>query len=159
MHVYRGTVTWTGNAGEGTRTYRGYGRDHEVSMPGKPVIAASADPAFRGDATRWNPEELLVSALAQCHLLWYLHLATEAGIVVTGYVDRAEGTMDEHPDRSGEFTAVTLRPEVTITDAARAGEAEALHHRAHDLCFIARSVNFPVHVDGRVLAAGPAPAG
>jgi organic hydroperoxide reductase OsmC/OhrA len=141
MHSYLATVTWAGNTGSG---YRAYTRDHEIAGDGKPAIAASSDPAFRGDATRWNPEELLVASLAQCHMLWFLHLAAMAGIVVTGYVDRATGTMSEHPDGSGEFTGVTLHPDVTVLDPARIEQVEQLHHRAHAMCFIARSVNFPV---------------
>lgn len=146
MHTYAATVTWTGNLGSGTSSYRGYSRDHEVAGVGKAVIAGSSDPVFRGDGGRWNPEELLVASLAQCHLLWFLHCAARAGVVVTGYVDRAEGLMRVHEDGSGEFAEVTLRPEVVVADPVRVGELEGLHEQAHGLCFIARSVNFPVRV-------------
>ena len=144
-HSYELSLRWTGNTGSGTASYRAYGRDHEVSAAGKPVIAGSSDPAFRGDPQRWNPEELLVAALSQCHMLSYLHLAANAGIVVTAYGDTPSGTMNENPDGSGEFVEVLLRPEVTVADAAMSERATALHDDAEKLCFIARSVNFPVH--------------
>lgn len=146
-HRYAVTVTWTGNRGTGTSGYRDYSRDHEVTAGGKPPLLGSSEAVFRGDAARWSPEELLVSALSQCHMLWYLHLAVEAGIVVTAYRDGVEGTLAEHPDGSGEFTEVILRPQVTLEDADRAAEAVALHEPAHRLCFIARSVNFPVRCE------------
>ncbi|MGA2805649.1 MAG: OsmC family protein [Acidimicrobiales bacterium] len=144
-HSYELSLRWTGNTGSGTASYRAYGRDHEVSAAGKPVIPGSSDPAFRGDPQRWNPEELLVAALSQCHMLSYLHLAANAGIVVTAYGDTPSGTMNENPDGSGEFVEVLLRPEVTVADAAMSERATALHDDAEKLCFIARSVNFPVH--------------
>jgi organic hydroperoxide reductase OsmC/OhrA len=152
VHSYLATVTWSGNTGSG---FRAYSRDHEIAGAGKPVIAASSDPAFRGDASRWNPEELLVASLAQCHMLWFLHLAAMTGIAVVRYVDRATGTMSEHPDGSGEFTEVSLHPDVTVLDPARTEEAEELHHRAHALCFIARSVNFPVTTTPTTTASSP----
>jgi organic hydroperoxide reductase OsmC/OhrA len=151
QHTYNTTVTWTGNRGEGTTTYRGYGREHDLSCDGKSTaIPGSSDPNFLGDPTRWTPEDLLVGSLSQCHMLWFLHLCTTKKIVVTAYVDRATGLLQEHADGSGEFLEVVLHPEVTMTDPSRAGELDELHHRAHDLCFIARSVNFPVKVEGTV---------
>ena len=153
-HSYPVTVTWTGNRGTGTRTYRGYDRAFAAEAPGKPVIPGSADPAFRGDPARWNPEDLLVASLCACHKLWYLGLCAQAGIVVTSYTDTAEGRMTEEADGAGQFTAVTLRPRVTITADADAAEALALHHRAHALCFIARSVNFTVTHEPTIVRAG-----
>ncbi len=144
-HSYEVALQWTGNTGSGTSSYRAYGREHEVSAVGKPAIAGSSDPAFRGDSERWNPEELLVAALSQCHMLSYLHLTASAGIIVTAYTDAPLGTMNENPDGSGEFSRVLLRPTVTVADAAMRERAEALHDDAEKLCFIARSVNFPVH--------------
>jgi organic hydroperoxide reductase OsmC/OhrA len=149
-HRYRLAVRWTGDLGAGTAGYRGYARDHELLAPGKPSIPGSADPAFRGDRQRWSPEELLVAALAQCHMLWFLHLASTHGVAVTSYVDTPTGTMDEHPDGSGEFTEVVLRPEVTVADPDMAGRVGPLHERAHRYCFIARSVSFPVRHEPRV---------
>lgn len=150
MHSYQVRTTWTGNRGEGTSGYRGYGRDHEVAVSGaddaaRPQpIAGSSDPAFRGDPARWNPEQLLTASLSQCHMLWYLHLCATAGVVVTGYTDEARGSMLEAAGGGGRFTEVVLRPEVTVADPAMVERAETLHKQAHDTCFIANSVNFPV---------------
>ena len=143
-HRYELSLTWTGNAGSGTSSYRAYRRDHEVRGSAKPVIEGSSDPGFRGDARRWNPEELLVASLSQCHMLWYLHLAAAGGIVVTAYRDRPVGLMHENPDGSGRFTEVLLRPEVTVADAGALERAAGLHEDAGKMCFIARSVGFPV---------------
>ena len=150
-HVFHTTLRWTGNLGTGTSSYRAYGRDYELSAPQKnSTIAGSSAKTYRGDDARYNPEDLLVAALSACHMLAYLHLCADAGIVVTGYEDSAEGTMRTHPDGSGEFVDVTLRPHVQITDAARSAEADALHERAHEVCFIARSVNCPVRCKATV---------
>ncbi|MFB9238246.1 OsmC family protein [Plantactinospora siamensis] len=154
-HQYTATVVWTGARETGTTNYRAYGREHVVSGDGKADIAGSSDPAFRGDPARWNPEELLLASLAQCHLLAYLHLCATNGVVVTAYVDRPRGTMTETPDGGGRFTEVVLRPEVTVTDAAMTDKAAQLHERAHELCFIANSVNFPVRHEPTV-RSGPA---
>lgn len=152
-HHYEIRTTWTGNLGDGTATYRAYKRDHEISGAAKSmVIPGSSDPAFRGDPARYNPEELLVAALSTCHMLSLLHLCADAKISVTSYTDQASGTMAQEPDGSGHFTQVMLRPEMKITDAGRIQEAEALHVRAHELCFIANSVNFPVRCTPRVSA-------
>jgi len=143
-HHYITTVRWTGNLGSGTSGYRDYSRDHTIQSNGKPEIPGSSDPAFRGDKNRYNPEELLVSALSSCHMLWYLHLCAEAGIIVTAYEDTATGAMAETADGSGHFTEVVLSPVVTITDPAKAEEAHLLHEQANRLCFIANSVNFNI---------------
>jgi organic hydroperoxide reductase OsmC/OhrA len=143
-HSYEVSVTWTGNRGTGTSGYRAYDRDHEVTAAGPPPIAASSDPAFRGDRGRWNPELELTAALAQCHMLWYLHLAASAGVVVTAYADDAHGTMAETEDGGGHFTEVVLRPRVTVASADMIEVAVSLHREAHAKCFIANSVNFPV---------------
>jgi organic hydroperoxide reductase OsmC/OhrA len=144
VHTYAARVTWTGSRGVGTTNRRAYSRDTETTSGTKPLLAGSSDPAFRGDAARWNPEDLLLVSLSQCHLLWYLDLASRAGVVVVAYVDDPVATMTEQADGAGRFTAVTLRPTVTITDAAAGDTAVALHADAHAMCFIARSVNFPV---------------
>ena len=143
-HHYSIRVAWTGDLGEGTSSYRAYKRDHEISATGKSPILASSDPAFRGDPSRYNPEELLVASLSTCHMLWYLHLCAEAGIVVRGYLDEARGTMAETADGGGRFIAVTLRPRVRLAAGAGKELANKLHEKAHHLCFIANSVNFPV---------------
>ncbi|HVL23140.1 MAG TPA: OsmC family protein [Thermomicrobiales bacterium] len=155
-HTYPVTVTWTGNTGEGTTTYRAYRRDHEISVDGKPVIPASSDPAFRGDPARYNPEELFVASLSQCHMLWYLHLCADNGVNVVAYVDRAEGVMAEDASGSGRFTRVTLRPGITLAPGSDAALADTLHHAAHEMCFIARSVSVPVAVEATYLVEDPA---
>lgn len=150
-HSYPIRMRWTGNKGQGTRDYRGYERAHEYSVEGKPVIPGSSDPAFRGDGTRYNPEELLVMSLSSCHMLWYLHLCADNQIVAVDYVDDAVGTMVEDAERGGFFTEVVLRPVVTLASGSDTARAEALHERAHHLCFIANSVNFPVRCEPRTV--------
>lgn len=145
-HTYAISTTWTGNRGEGTSSYRAYGRDHELASVGRPTLAASADPAFRGDHDRWNPELLLVAALSDCHLLSYLHLCAVNGVVVTAYTDEASGVMEQHGN-GGRFTEVILRPVVTVSDESMIDKANALHHDAHENCFIASSVSFPVRTE------------
>jgi organic hydroperoxide reductase OsmC/OhrA len=145
LHHYALTVEWTGDQGTGTDHYRSYKRDHVIRTPGKPDLAGSSDPAFRGDPTRHNPEDLLVAALSACHMMSYLHVCAVNGIVVTGYVDEATGTMRDLPDGSGHFTEVTLHPQVVVREAAMVAKALELHKQANALCFIANSVNFPVH--------------
>jgi organic hydroperoxide reductase OsmC/OhrA len=132
-HLYELAVHWTG----ATTDYTSYSRNHEISAQGKPPIHGSSDPAFRGDPARYNPEEMLVASLSTCHMLWYLHLCADAGVIVTAYDDLPLGRMCD------VFTEVVLRPTVTI---AKGDEQDAirLHDRAHDRCYIARSVNFPV---------------
>ncbi|MEE1929153.1 OsmC family protein [Streptomyces sp. TRM 70351] len=155
-HRYELNLKWTGDTGSGTSAYRAYSRAHEVTAPGKPPLAGSADPGFRGDADRWNPEELLVSALAQCHMLWYLHLCAAGGVTVTGYTDAPTGTMVTGADGTGEFTEAVLRPRVTVAEAGMADAARALHAEAGRRCFIARSVRFPVRYEPHVAVAGSA---
>ncbi len=143
-HKYALTVQWTGNRGEGTSSYRGYSRDHDVAIPGLPVLKGSADPTFHGDRERYNPEQLLLAALAQCHMLSYLHVAVKHGVVVTDYRDDATGELVLNRDGSGQFQRVTLHPRVTVADPGQVELAASLHHEANQVCFIARSVNFPV---------------
>lgn len=151
QHRYRIFTRWTGNLGAGTSGYTAYSRAHELSGPEKSAtIPGSSDPLFRGDPTRYNPEELLLGALSACHMLWVLHLCADAGITVIDYVDEPEGEMVEHADGSGEFTRVILRPRVTIREADKMEEAIAIHGRAHAVCALARSMNFPVEHEPRV---------
>lgn len=152
-HHYRLTVTWTGNRGTGTSGYRDFDRAHDIAAEGRPTIAASSDPAFRGDPSRWNPEQLLVAALSDCHMLWYLHLSATSGVVVVDYVDEVTGTMTENADGGGQFTEVTLRPRVTVASEDMVEQARKLHHDAHRLCFIANSVNFPVRHEPEIVVA------
>jgi organic hydroperoxide reductase OsmC/OhrA len=142
-HQFSVSTEWLGNLGTGTSDYRSYGRHNLVTADGKTPIDGSSAKPFRGDPARWNPEELLIAALSQCHMLSYLHVAVINGIVVTEYTDAATGTMRQTNDGGGYFTSVTLRPRVRIS----AGDPElalALHAEANRLCFIASSVNFPV---------------
>ena len=153
-HVYDISLTWTGNRGTGTSGYTAYDRTHEISVAGKPVIPASSDPSFRGDPSRYNPEELLVASLSACHMLWYLHLCSDAKIAVTEYADQASGTMAQTADGGGRFTEVVLHPRVTIGPGGDEALAAKLHERAHHLCFIANSVNFPVRCEPAIQHAG-----
>lgn len=157
QHHYSVSIRWTGNDGHGTRDYRSYRRDHIIVKYGGPEIPGSSDPAFRGDPTRYNPEELLVASLSTCHMLWYLHLCATNDIVLTDYCDEAHGTMREHENGSGEFTRVVLRPKIVISSGDR-DKAVALHHQAHQLCFIANSVKFPVEVEPEVRVRNSTPA-
>ncbi len=143
-HHYALTSTWTGNLGTGTSGYRDYRRDVTIEVDGKPALAASSDKPFRGDPQRWNPEDLLVAALSECHLLSYLHACVTAGVVVTSYRDEATGIMREDGRGSGAFAEVTLHPQVTVADASMIETAQRAHEQAHEWCFIANSVNFPV---------------
>jgi organic hydroperoxide reductase OsmC/OhrA len=152
-HHYATNLEWTGNRGTGTSSYRDYGRDHVVRADGNPDIAGSSDRAFHGDPERWNPEELLLAALSQCHMLSYLHVATLHGIVVEEYTDAATGTMEQTANGGGRFTSVTLRPIVTISAGDVAAAMDA-HHEASEKCFIAASVNFPVGHEPKVIVRG-----
>jgi len=142
-HQFQVSVKWTGDRGQGTADYRSYSREHEVGVDGKHVIEASSDPAFRGDVDRYNPEELFVSAIATCHMLWYLHLCADAGVVVVGYSDEARGVMEEGAE-GGKFVSVTLYPKVLVTEESMTEKALALHEQANQLCYIANSLNFKV---------------
>ncbi len=147
LHEYSATVNWTGNLGKGTSSYKDYGRSYEIGAPGKPMIYGSSDPAFRGDATRYNPEDLLVASLSSCHMLWYLHLCAVNKVVVVEYDDNATGTMEETADGGGHFVEVTLRPSIALTAQSDRDTARRLHHDAHEKCFVANSVNFPVRIE------------
>ncbi len=171
-HSYEVSTKWQGNRGTGTRDYKSYGREHLISVAGKPPIEGSADPAFRGNVERWNPEELLLGALSQCHMLSYLHVATNHGIVVTSYTDLASGVMEQTHDGGGHFVSVTLRPSVTIAIGASDDDsiqpalhaaglqalAQDLHEEAARKCFIAASVNFPVEHEPTTIVDAEVPA-
>ena len=151
QHQYTSTIQWTGNKGTGTDHYKNYDRSHEIIIKNKPTIAGSSDAAFRGDATKHNPEDLLVSSLASCHMLWYLHVCAAAGVIVSNYIDHATGTMTETANGSGRFTEVILHPIVAVTDEYMIIKANELHRKAKELCFIANSVNFPVRHEARAI--------
>ncbi|GAA1414387.1 peroxiredoxin [Glutamicibacter uratoxydans] len=143
-HRYEVSVHWTGNRGSGTTSYRSYGRDHIIRAAGLPDLPGTADPTFHGDKDRWNPEQLLLAALSQCHMLSYLHIAVLNSVAVTGYSDNAIGTMKLNSDNSGQFTEAVLHPRVELADESQRELADSLHEQANKVCFIARSVNFPV---------------
>lgn len=143
-HDYTSRIVWTGNTGEGTRSYGGYARTWDIAVPGKAVVPCSNDPLLGGDPGKMNPEDLLLSALSACHMLWYLHYASEAGIVVTGYEDCPLGTGEIGPGGAGRFIKVELRPVITLAAGVDLAVAGAIHHRIPQVCFIARSVAFPV---------------
>ncbi|MES2730480.1 MAG: OsmC family protein [Bacteroidota bacterium] len=144
-HQYTIRTEWTGNKGSGTFHYASYDRNHIISAAQKATdIAGSSDPSFRGDRTRYNPEELFLSSLSACHMLWYLHLCTVNSIIVTDYVDNATGIMEETENGGGRFTEVVLYPVVTVSDESMIEKANALHHEANAMCFIANSCNFPI---------------
>lgn len=143
-HHYKANISWTGNTGLGTKDYRSYERSHTISIEGKQDILGSSDPAFRGDKSCYSPEDLLLSSISACHMLWYLHLCTTVGVVVTAYEDNAEGTMVETSDGGGYFSGVILKPLITLKDAAMQAKADELHHEANKLCFIANSVKFQI---------------
>jgi organic hydroperoxide reductase OsmC/OhrA len=143
-HHYKVNVIWTGNRGSGTTGYTDYDRHHTIVIEGKPDLPGSSDAPFMGDVSRHNPEDMMVASLSTCHMLWYLHLCADAGIVVTDYSDHAEGVMVQVAGGGGYFASVVLHPRVTITDPAMVDKANALHDAAHDKCFIANSVRFPV---------------
>jgi organic hydroperoxide reductase OsmC/OhrA len=143
-HHYSLTVNWTGNKGEGTNGYKSYERSHEIIIEGKEKIIGSSDPAFLGDKTKHNPEDLLLASISSCHMLWYLHLCSDAGIIVTNYIDNAKGIMEETTNGGGKFTSIALYPTITLKNIEQQGQANALHTKANELCFIANSLNFKI---------------
>lgn len=143
-HSYSLIIKWTGNLGTGTGSYKTYDRSHSILMEGKRELHCSSDALFRGDKTKYTPEDLLVASISGCHMLWYLHLCSENGIMVTDYIDNAKGTMLVEDNGGGRFTNVTLNPEITLTKEAMIHNATGLHKQANALCFIANSCNFPI---------------
>jgi len=152
VHHFSAKLTWTGAAKGSTSSYESYSRDHLIEVPGKPPLPGSADKVFRGDSSRHNPEELLVMSLSACHMLTYLAVAARAGVHVVAYSDDASGTM-QLQDGKMRFTEVSLRPAVVIAAGSDLAEAKRLHEQAHEHCFIANSVNFPVSCDARMSVA------
>jgi organic hydroperoxide reductase OsmC/OhrA len=144
QHHYKLTTSWTGNTGSGTSNYSSYERSVTISAENKVDISATSDTAFNTDKTKHNPEELLLASISSCHLLWYLHLCSEAGVIVTDYFDKATGTMIETANGGGHFTEVVLFPTVVVMDDSMVEKAIALHHKANKLCYIANSCNFPI---------------
>lgn len=144
-HHYKLTIEWTGNKGSGTFDYRSYSRNHTIKIPSKSAeILGSSDSSFRGDATRYNPEELFLSSVSSCHMLWYLHLCSDNNVIVHEYADHAEGIMEEAADGSGQFKQIILHPQIVVTEAHMIEKAIELHHKANEMCFIANSLNLEV---------------
>jgi organic hydroperoxide reductase OsmC/OhrA len=156
QHQYQTKVEWTGNEGKGTLNYKSYNRSHSISGKGKyEEILASSDPSFLGDKSRYNPEDLFLSSISSCHMLWYLHLCAVNKIVVTDYVDHAEGTMEETANGSGRFIEVTLHPQVTIVNEEHQHRAQELHAEANRMCFIANSCNFSIGHQSTITVGDP----
>lgn len=153
-HSYSLVLEWTGNNGSGTSSYRAYGREYSISLEGKPELLGTSDPAFLGDPEKHNPEDMFLASVASCHMLWYLHLASSAGIVVTDYKDNAEAQMSMNKDGSGQFSSVTLKPTVTITDPEKAELADKIHGDVGAMCFIARSINVPIYHEATIVVQG-----
>lgn len=151
QHNYAVSITWTGNKGTGTSGYTEYGRDFTLSADGKAALACSADVPFRGDGSKYNPEDMLLASISSCHMLWFFHLCADAGIVVTEYTDHATGVMVMVPETGGHFSEATLHPVVTVADAAMVDKANSLHAAAHKKCFISNSVNFPIGIEPRAI--------
>ncbi len=143
-HTYTLAIKWTGNKNLGTLNYSAYERSHVVKINQKADILCSSDPSFRGDKSKHNPEELFLASISSCHMLWYLHLCAEAGVVVVDYEDNPTGIMIENDNGSGKFTEVVLQPIVTVNDKSMIELANELHHKANENCFIANSCNFPI---------------
>lgn len=144
QHTYTTTIRWTGNKGTGTSRYDAYERSHVLSVANKAELQCSSDTIFRGDGSKHNPEDMLLASLSSCHMLWYLHLCADAGVVVTDYTDEATATLVLPDGGNGYFSEAILHPKVTVQDASMIKQAIALHDRAHEKCFIANSCNFPV---------------
>ena len=149
QHDYTARILWTGDRGQGTSSYKSYDRTWEVQTPGKPVIPCSNDPLLGGDPTLHNPEDLLIASLSACHMLWYLHLACNAGIVVRNYQDNPIGIGESSPSGAGRFIKATLRPQITVQQGTDFEKADSIHSEIHNVCFIARSVNFPITYEAK----------
>jgi organic hydroperoxide reductase OsmC/OhrA len=146
-HDYTCRIEWTGDRGRGTETYRGYDRTWDIATLGKPIVHCSNDPLLGGNPALPNPEDLLLAALSSCHMLWFLHLASKAGVVVHGYTDEPIGVGETAVNGAGRFLRVTLRPRIEVAAGSDLSKADAIHHEIHEFCFIARSVSFPVSVE------------
>jgi len=154
FHHYKATIRWTGDKGLGTSYYNAYEREHKIIIGNKIDIHGSSDPVFKGDPSKHNPEDLFLFSLSACHMLWYLHLCSQAGVVVKEYIDEATGIMHETENGGGKFSEVSLNPIVTVTESAMKDKAYQLHHEANRFCFIANSVNFPIYHHPQIKAIG-----
>ncbi len=148
-HDFPARVVWTGNTGTGTSAYKAYERTWDLAVEGKDVVHCSNDPMLGGDPTKYNPEDILIAAISSCHMLWYLHLCSQAGIIVTAYEDNAIGIGESEPSGKGRFIEAVLRPSITIS-AGDPEKAKEIHNEIHQYCFIARSVNFPIRHEAKI---------
>lgn len=152
LHNYLLSVKWTGNQGTGTSNYKNFERSYSIQIENKADILGSADPEFRGDKTKHNPEELLLASVSSCHMLWYLHLCAENNIIVTDYVDKATAVLEETANGNGKFASITLNPNVTITDKEMIVAATELHKKANEFCFVANSLNIKVEYQPLIIS-------
>ncbi|MFN1835699.1 OsmC family protein [Balneola sp. MJW-20] len=152
-HKYHTIIEWTGNKGAGTSGYHAYGRDHQVSVYGKETIRASSDPAYLGDPTLYNPEELFVISVSSCHMLWYLHLCSDSNIIVENYQDKAVGILKEDGERGGKFTSIVLKPKILVRNGSDLALAMELHDKAHEKCFIANSCKVVITIEAEIREA------
>jgi organic hydroperoxide reductase OsmC/OhrA len=152
MATYTATVHW--QRGDQTFTDNRYSRSHVVKFDGGLEIPASSSPHVvplpMSNAAAMDPEEAFVASLASCHMLWFLSLAAKRKLIVDDYCDEAEGVMGKNADGRLAITTVTLRPAVTfVGDPPSDAELRALHHEAHEACYIANSVRTEVHCEPR----------
>ena len=154
QHNFECRLVWTGAAKGGTSSYESYSREYRLDVKGKPSIRGSSAAVFRGDDALHNPEDLLVAALSACHFLSYAALCARGGVILISYEDEAEGTM-QRVDGVVRFTEVVLHPKVSIAPGSDQEKARALHAKAHSICFIANSVNFPVRNEPTIAIAAP----
>lgn len=150
-HDYTVKIEWTGNRGTGTSAYRAYDRNWDLATPGKPLMHCSNDPLLGGNHEKHNPEDMLIAALSSCHMLWYLHLCSEAGVIVTSYQDNPIAVGEVEPSGKGRFLSATLKPRIEITAESDPVKAAQLHDEIHQVCFVARSVNFPVTYEPEII--------
>ena len=151
LHEFPARIIWTGNRGQGTSSYTAYDRTWDMAAKGKAVLACSNDPALGGDSEKYNPEDLLITALSSCHMLWYLHLCSQAGVTVMAYEDNPLGIGENDPSGAGRFVEAVLRPRITITSDSDPEKAVSLHDEIHRYCFIARSISFPVRYEPEIV--------
>jgi organic hydroperoxide reductase OsmC/OhrA len=149
---YYSKLVWSGAALGATKSVEAYSREFRAEINGKSALLGSADPAFHGDPALHNPEDLLMVALSACHMLSYLAVCAHAGILVASYEDSAVGTLARRDGRL-RFIDVLLRPKVMLGDGSDIAKAKAMHEKAHDICIIGNSVNFPVRHEAEVTFA------
>jgi organic hydroperoxide reductase OsmC/OhrA len=153
MSTYTATIRWRRKPDE-RFTDGKYSRAHQWAFDGGAVVPASSSPSVVrvpfSDPAGVDPEEALVASLSSCHMLFFLDFAKQAGFVVETYEDAAEGVMSEGVDGRVAMTVVTLKPRIVFGGEKRpsARDIDAIHHRAHDACFIANSVKSEVRVEG-----------